>query len=174
MLDTLSPVARRALAILMAGLALAMLFVWIAEPIAIQISQQRMALAHNRQRNARLIAARDWPTSDVPRQSHVRMLMPSDRRQAIPLQRNLLQNIARSNQLTLEVHEVVPTNEGQATIYAVDIVMRGPHDAVLAAFAAIEQARPMMRVRALHIEISPNADGELSASARIVAIGRRG
>ena len=171
MLDTLSPVARRALAVLLAGLVMSMLFVWIVEPIAMLISRQRMELAHNHQRNARLIAARDWPTSDAPRQRNASILMPSGRRQAALLQRNMLQNIARSNQLALEMREIVLTDEGQARIYASDIVMRGPHDAILAAFAAIEQARPMMRVRALRIEISPNVDGELSASARIVAIG---
>ena len=163
---------RRFIAAGLAVLTLLLAMQLLVTPLLSVISELRDELALLKVREARLTAARNWPSRPDGDVAIGALLVSGSEAEAREALSERLTGMAATEGLVEPSVGVSAERGDDAIAYAITLSVSGPHDAVLRFLAEVEGGRPLLRVRTLSLVPVPQREGELAAEMQLDAIGR--
>lgn len=162
---------RRFIAAGLAVLTLLLAMQLLVTPLLSAISELRDELALLKTREARLTAARNWPSRPDGDVAVGALLVSGNEAEAREMLSERLTGMAATEGLVEPRIGVSVESSDDRVAYAITLSVSGPHDAVLRFLAEVEGGTPLLRVRTLSLVPVPQREGELAAEMQLDAIG---
>lgn len=165
-----SPLSQRVIAWGLVVLAVLATVQWLALPIAGAIIDSRSELAALNARKARLLSARDLPAPTFTSTTHTSLRLSGTLAAAGTALTEHIDRLAEANGLSVETDTIQSEDGLGRSLITASFVVQGPHDAVLALIAALEQGRPLVRVTTATLTAPMGQEGQLSATIEVQAV----
>lgn len=168
--ESLSPLLRRILALGLALLAALLLWSVAVAPVVEAVSASRNAFAESRFRLARLQRMADAPPPPAPpAQLQGQIFRAPDRKAAEARLTALLRDLAQRQQLRLEA-AAVPASAGQPGVIDCEIIVEGPAAMLTQWLYAIESGELLMRFDRAEMTSDGKAGGMARLSGRLSVV----